>query len=110
MEEEIAELRGDAVAGELFGDSIAANVDTLLKALRHHIELERAEAPAALSRTSQPPGQFVGARNSLIMAPHLVCRNLTAPPRAGLFLRPDDLTIRAPDCKLTACRTEARRQ
>ncbi len=47
LEGDIPELRGDAGLEELLGASVEGNVDTVLRALRYDIALERVEAPTA---------------------------------------------------------------
>ncbi len=47
LEEDIPELRGDAGLAELLGASVQGNVDTILRALRYDIALERVQAPTA---------------------------------------------------------------
>ena len=47
LEDQIPELRGDAVLMELLGTSVEGNVDTILHALRYEIAVERVEAPTA---------------------------------------------------------------
>ncbi|HEY1442653.1 MAG TPA: helix-turn-helix domain-containing protein [Mycobacterium sp.] len=60
VEDAIPELRGDAFAIELLSGSAEGNVDTLLRALRYHIEVERVEAPStALEHARQLAQQGV---------------------------------------------------
>src|SRR6202453_1387342 len=47
LEEQIPELRGDPALMELLGPSVEGNVDTVLRALRYDIAVERVEAPTA---------------------------------------------------------------
>jgi DNA-binding PucR family transcriptional regulator len=47
LEEDIPELRGDAGLADLLGASVEGNVDTILRALRYDIALERVQAPTA---------------------------------------------------------------
>jgi PucR C-terminal helix-turn-helix domain/GGDEF-like domain len=47
LEDQIPDLRGDAGLMELLGASVDGNVDTVLRALRYDIAVERVEAPTA---------------------------------------------------------------
>jgi hypothetical protein len=47
LEEQIPEIRQDALTIELLGASVQSNVETLLHALRYHIVVQRVEAPTA---------------------------------------------------------------
>jgi hypothetical protein len=72
LEEDIPELRGDADVVELLGASVEGNVDTILRALRYDIAVQRVEAPAAAleyARRLAQHGVPVNARPRLPAGP-----------------------------------------
>ena len=76
LEDEIAELRGDARLVELLGASVEGNVDTVLHALRHDIAVERAEAPTAALEYARRLAQHGVPVNALVRAYRLGQRRM----------------------------------
>ncbi|MDT5196188.1 MAG: hypothetical protein QOH20_2942 [Mycobacterium sp.] len=76
LEDAIPELRGDARTIELLGASVEGNVDTLLHALRHHIAVERVEAPTAALEYARRLAQHGVPVNALVRAYRLGQRQL----------------------------------
>ncbi len=68
LEDQIAELRGDAALVELLGTSVEGNVDTLLHALRYDIAVERVEAPTAALEYARRLAQHGVPVNALVRA------------------------------------------
>src|SRR5690349_14661228 len=77
LEDEIAELRGDARLVELLGASVEGNVDTVLHALRHDIAVERAEAPTAALEYARRLARHGVPVNALVRAYRLGQRRVT---------------------------------
>jgi DNA-binding PucR family transcriptional regulator len=76
LEEEIPELRGDARIVELHGASVEGNVDTLLRALRYGIAVERVEAPTAALEFARRLAQHGVPVNALVRAYRLGQRRM----------------------------------
>ena len=76
LEEEIPELRGDARIIELHGASVEGNVDTLLRALRYDIAVERVEAPTAALEFARRLAQHDVPVNALVRAYRLGQRRM----------------------------------
>ncbi len=76
LEEEIPELRGDARIVELHRGSVEGNVDTLLRALRYDIAVERVEAPTAALEFARRLAQHGVPVNALVRAYRLGQRRM----------------------------------
>src|ERR1700724_4588184 len=76
LEDEIPELRGDARIMELHGASVEGNVDTLLRAWRYDIAVERVEAPTAALEFARRLAQHDVPVNALVRAYRLGQRRL----------------------------------
>jgi DNA-binding PucR family transcriptional regulator len=76
LEDQIAELRGDARLVELLGASVEGNVDTMLHALRYYIAVERVEAPTAALEYARRLAQHGVPVNALVRAYRLGQRRL----------------------------------
>jgi len=76
LEDEIPELRGDAGLMELHGASVEGNVDTLLRALRYDIAVERVEAPTAALEFARRLAQHDVPVNALVRAYRLGQRRM----------------------------------
>ncbi len=68
LEEQIPELRGDERIMELLGPSVEGNVDTILRALRFDITVERVEAPTAALEYARRLAQHGVPVNALVRA------------------------------------------
>ena len=68
LEEQIPEIRQDALTIELLGASVQSNVETLLDALRYHIAVERVEAPTAALEYARRLAQHGVALTALVRA------------------------------------------
>lgn len=68
LEEEIPELRGDGRVTELLRPSVEGNVDTVLRALRYGIAVERIEAPTAAFEYARRLAQHGVPVNALVRA------------------------------------------
>ncbi|WP_460723696.1 PucR family transcriptional regulator [Nocardia heshunensis] len=77
LEDDIADLRGDARTAELLGASVEGNVDTLLHALRHDIPVDRIQAPPAAVEYARRLAQQGIPANALVRAYRLGQRRLT---------------------------------
>ncbi len=66
VEGSVPQLRGDALTMELLGASAAGNVDTLLRALRYHIAVEKVEAPSAALEHARRLAQHDVPLNALV--------------------------------------------
>jgi GGDEF-like domain/PucR C-terminal helix-turn-helix domain len=76
LEEDIPELRGDAGIVELHRASVEGNVDTLLRALRYDIAVERVEAPTAALEFARRLAQHGVPVNALVRAYRLGQRRM----------------------------------
>jgi DNA-binding PucR family transcriptional regulator len=76
LEEQIPELRGDARLMELLGASVEGNVDTVLRALRYDIAVERVEAPTAALEYARRLAQQGMPVNALVRAYRLGQRRM----------------------------------
>ena len=76
LEEAIPELRGDARIVEMHRASVEGNVDTLLRALRYDIAVERVEAPTAALEFARRLAQRGVPVNALIRAYRLGQRRM----------------------------------
>jgi DNA-binding PucR family transcriptional regulator len=76
LEDEIPELRADARIMELHGASVEGNVDTLLRALRYDIAVERIEAPTAALEFARRLAQHDVPVNALVRAYRLGQRRM----------------------------------
>jgi len=76
LEEEIPELHGDARIAELHRASVEGNVDTLLRALRYDIAVERVEAPTAALEFARRLAQHDVPVNALVRAYRLGQRRM----------------------------------
>jgi hypothetical protein len=76
LEDQIPELRGDAVLVELLGTSVEGNVDTVLHALRYDIAVERVEAPTAALEYARRLAQRGVPVNALVRAYRLGQRQI----------------------------------
>jgi hypothetical protein len=76
LEQEIPELRGDARIVELHRASVEGNVDTLLRALRYDIAVERVEAPTAALEFARRLAQHGVPVNALVRAYRLGQRRM----------------------------------
>ena len=68
LDAQIPELRGDERVTELLGPSVEGNVDTVLRALRHGIGVERIEAPTAAFEYARRLAQHGVPVNALVRA------------------------------------------
>jgi DNA-binding PucR family transcriptional regulator len=68
LEDQIPELRGDERIMELLGPSVEGNVDTVLRALRYDIAVERVEAPTAALEYARRLAQHGVPVNALVRA------------------------------------------
>lgn len=68
LEGQIPELRGDERITELLGASVEGNVDTVLRALRYDIAVERVEAPTAALEYARRLAQHGVPVNALVRA------------------------------------------
>jgi len=68
LEDQIPELRGDERIMELLGPSVEGNVDTILRALRYDIAVERVEAPTAALEYARRLAQHGVPVNALVRA------------------------------------------
>jgi DNA-binding PucR family transcriptional regulator len=68
LAEKIPELRGDERVTELLGPSLEGNIDTVLRALRHGIGVERIEAPTAAFEYARRLAQYGVPVNALVRA------------------------------------------
>ena len=68
LEDQIPELRGDERIMELLGPSVEGNVDTILRALRYDIGVERVEAPTAALEYARRLAQHGVPVNALVRA------------------------------------------
>ena len=66
IEDEIPQMRGDALLMELFRASAEGNIDTLLNALRYQIPLERVDAPSAAVEHARRLAQHGVPVNALV--------------------------------------------
>jgi hypothetical protein len=76
LKEDIPELRGDALTIELLGASVEGNINTLLRALRYHIAVERVEPPTAAPECARRLAQHGVPVNALVRAYRLGQRRL----------------------------------
>ncbi len=76
LEEQIPELRGDARVMELLGSSVEGNVDTILRALRYDIAVERVESPTAAMEYARRLAQHGVPVNALVRAYRLGQRQM----------------------------------
>jgi hypothetical protein len=76
LEQDIPELRGDARIVELHRASVEGNVDTLLRALRYDIAVERVEAPTAALEFARRLAQHGVPVNALVRAYRLGQRRM----------------------------------
>jgi sugar diacid utilization regulator len=76
LEGEIPELRSDARIAELHRASVEGNVDTLLRALRYDIAVERVEAPTAALEFARRLAQHDVPVNALVRAYRLGQRRM----------------------------------
>lgn len=65
---EITQLRDDSGLGDLLGASVAGNVDTIFRALRHQIPIHRVEPPTAALEYARRVAQHGIPMNALIRA------------------------------------------
>ncbi|HUB55497.1 MAG TPA: helix-turn-helix domain-containing protein [Mycobacterium sp.] len=77
LEEDIPELRGDAGVIELLGASVEGNVDTILRALRYDLAVQRVEAPAAALEYARRLAQHGVPVNALVRAYRLGQHHVT---------------------------------
>jgi DNA-binding PucR family transcriptional regulator len=77
LEEQIPDLRRDARILELLGASVDGNVDTMLRALRFDIAVERVEAPTAALEYARRLAQHGVPVNALVRAYRLGQRRMT---------------------------------
>jgi DNA-binding PucR family transcriptional regulator len=68
LEDQIPELPGDERLMELLGASVEGNVDTILRALRYDIAVERVEAPTAALEYARRLAQHGVPVNALVRA------------------------------------------
>jgi DNA-binding PucR family transcriptional regulator len=68
LDAQIPELRGDERVTELLGPSVEGNVDTVLRALRYGISVERIEAPTAAFEYARRLAQHGVPVNALVRA------------------------------------------
>jgi DNA-binding PucR family transcriptional regulator len=68
LEDQIPDLRGDERIMELLGPSVEGNVDTILRALRFDITVERVEAPTAALEYARRLAQHGVPVNALVRA------------------------------------------
>ncbi len=76
LEDQIPDLRREARILELLGASIEGNVDTMLRALRYDIAVERVEAPTAALEYARRLAQHGVAVNALVRAYRLGQRRM----------------------------------
>lgn len=76
LEDQIPELRGDKRIMELLGPSVEGNVDTVLRALRYDIAVERVEAPTAALEYARRLAQHGVPVNALVRAYRLGQRQM----------------------------------
>jgi DNA-binding PucR family transcriptional regulator len=76
LEADIPELRGDARVVELLGASVEGNVDTILRALRYDIAVQRVEAPSAALEYARRLAQHGVPVNALVRAYRLGQRHV----------------------------------
>lgn len=76
LDDQIPDLRRDALIMELLGTSIEGNVDTLLQALRYDIAVERIEAPTAALEYARRLAQHGVPVNALVRAYRLGQRRM----------------------------------
>jgi DNA-binding PucR family transcriptional regulator len=76
LEDQIPELRGDKRIMELLGPSVEGNVDTILRALRYDIAVERVEAPTAALEYARRLAQHGVPVNALVRAYRLGQRQM----------------------------------
>ncbi len=76
LEDQIPELRGDERIMELLGPSVEGNVDTVLRALRYDIAVERVEAPTAALEYARRLAQHGVPVNALVRAYRLGQRQM----------------------------------
>ena len=74
--DQIPELRGDAGIAELLGASVEGNVDTILRALRYDIAVQRVEAPTAALEYARRLAQHGVPVNALVRAYRLGQRRM----------------------------------
>ncbi len=77
LEEQILDLRRDARILELLGASVEGNVDTMLRALRYDIAVERVEAPTAAMEYARRLAQHGVPVNALVRAYRLGQRRMS---------------------------------
>jgi DNA-binding PucR family transcriptional regulator len=68
LEAKIPELRGDERVTELLAPSVEGNIDTVLRALRHGIAVERIEAPTAAFEYARRLAQYGVPVTALVRA------------------------------------------
>lgn len=68
LDAKIPELRGDERVTELLAPSVEGNIDTVLRALRHGISVERIEAPTAAFEYARRLAQYGVPVNALVRA------------------------------------------
>jgi hypothetical protein len=68
LEREIDELRGDAQLLDLLGASVEGNVDTVFRAFRYEIPIERVEPPTAALEYARRVAQHGVPMNALVRA------------------------------------------
>jgi DNA-binding PucR family transcriptional regulator len=68
LEDQIPELRGEERITELLGPSVEGNVDTILRALRYGIAVERVESPTAALEYARRLAQHGIPVNALVRA------------------------------------------
>ena len=68
LDAKIPELRGDERVTELLAPSLEGNIDTVLRALRHGIGVERIEAPTAAFEYARRLAQYGVPANALVRA------------------------------------------
>jgi len=76
LQDQIPDLRRDAMIMELLGASIEGNVDTMLHALRYDIAVERVEAPTAALEYARRLAQHGVPVNALVRAYRLGQRRM----------------------------------
>jgi DNA-binding PucR family transcriptional regulator len=68
VEDALPQMGGDALMTELYRASVEGNIDTLLRALRYHIAVERVEAPNAALEHARRLAQHGVPVNALVRA------------------------------------------
>ena len=68
LDAKIPELRGDERVTELLAPSVEGNIDTVLRALRHGIDVQRIEAPTAAFEYARRLAQYGVPANALVRA------------------------------------------